>query len=125
MIPPLSNKKTILVDFDGVIHKYLSPWRGYAVIPDDPVEGAIDWLKANILKYDIQIYSSRSKSADAIIAMQQWLQVHGMTRTEVSNLKFPIQKPAAFLTIDDRAFCFEGKFPSDDFINKFTPWNKI
>ena len=41
-------------------------------------------------------------------------------------LSFPHQKPAAFLTIDDRAVCFEGDwsdFEPADLLN-FKPWNK-
>ena len=41
-------------------------------------------------------------------------------------LKFPTQKPYAFLMIDDRAICFQGKF--DDLDPKellnFKPWHK-
>jgi hypothetical protein len=44
--------------------------------------------------------------------------------------KYPItfahEKPAAFMTIDDRAFCFEGDWseiePAD--LLNFKPWNK-
>ena len=35
-------KKTILVDFDGVIHSYTSVLKGARVIPDLPVPGAIE-----------------------------------------------------------------------------------
>ena len=37
--------KTILLDFDGVIHSYTSGWKGAGVIPDPPVPGAIDFLR--------------------------------------------------------------------------------
>lgn len=40
------------------------------------------------------------------------------------DLKFPTKKPAAFLTIDDRAFCFKGEFPVAKDLLKFKPWNK-
>jgi hypothetical protein len=34
------------------------------------------------------------------------------------------EKPAAWLTIDDRCFRFEGDFPSAEWIRRFRPWNK-
>lgn len=35
---------TLVVDFDGVLHAYESPWTSPWTIPDAPVEGAIEWL---------------------------------------------------------------------------------
>ena len=39
-------------------------------------------------------------------------------------IKFPWFKPAAFMTIDDRAVTFTGLFPSIEEIQAFKPWNK-
>ena len=39
-------------------------------------------------------------------------------------IKFPTKKPAAFMTIDDRAFCFGGTFPDTEDLYRFKPWNK-
>ena len=129
----------ICVDFDGVIHSYKSGWKGTAVIPDDPVPGAIDWLMAHLPypdaicamapRYDgpiVQIYSSRSKSWFGRRAMKKWLIKHGLHPAHISEglLKFPSKKPAAFLTIDDRAICFNGIFPSSEEMLAFKPWNK-
>ena len=45
----MSERKPILcMDFDGVIHSYESGWRGATIIPDVPVEGALEFLKAAI-----------------------------------------------------------------------------
>lgn len=41
-----------------------------------------------------------------------------------SELSFPLFKPAAHLTIDDRAWCFDGRFPLIDEIQAFKPWNR-
>ena len=43
---------------------------------------------------------------------------------ELDAIGFPTKKPAAFLTIDDRCFCFEGHFPTLGDIDDFVPWNK-
>lgn len=129
----------ICVDFDGVIHSYASGWKGVDVIPDTPVPGAIEWLEKHLPVPEsiccmapvyegpiAQIYSSRSKSWLGRRAMKRWLVEHGLHLSYISEgiLKFPVKKPAAFLTIDDRAICFDGNFPSDQEIINFKPWYK-
>ena len=42
------DKKTIVFDFDGVIHSYTSGWQGISVIPDPVVpeiQAAINYLR--------------------------------------------------------------------------------
>jgi hypothetical protein len=127
----------ICVDFDGVIHSYKSGWQGVSVIPDDPVPGAIDWIRAHLQPPDdlggcmytyegpiVQIYSSRSKSWFGRRAMKKWLLKHGLEYQYFRDnlLKFPVKKPAAYLTIDDRAICFDGTFPTTEQMLAFKPW---
>lgn len=40
----------------------------------------------------------------------------------VEQLTFPTYKPQAVLTLDDRAICFDGTFPSISEIANFKPW---
>ena len=58
--------------------------------------------------------------------MTQWLLDNKFPSVliEDGTLEFPTQKPAAFITIDDRAMCFRGVFPTPDEIRMFKPWNK-
>ncbi|HMM78123.1 MAG TPA: hypothetical protein PJ986_20665 [Gammaproteobacteria bacterium] len=128
----------ICVDFDGVIHSYTSGWQGVATIPDPPVPGAIEWLMAHLPVPDelgmappyegpvVQIYSSRSKSWFGRRAMKKWLIKYGLPPAYIGDgiLKFPVKKPAAFLTIDDRAICFSGQFPTAAEMLAFKPWYK-
>lgn len=130
----------ICVDFDGVIHSYKSGWKGVSIIDEDPVPGAIDWLRDHLpipeqlggafaSPYSgpiVQIYSSRSKSWFGRTAMKRWLIRNGLESAYIYEgiLKFPIKKPAAFLTIDDRAICFDGTFPTTMQMLEFRPWNK-
>lgn len=121
----MASSKTILVDFDGVLHSYKSGWQGPDVINDPPVEGAIEFLKTVIdFGYNVCIYSSRSSQVGGIIAMQGWLTLHGLKLGYREKLSFPIEKPPAHLTIDDRAICFEGQWPTVELIDDFVPWNK-
>jgi hypothetical protein len=122
----------LCVDFDGVIHSYTSPWLRPEIIPDPPVPGALLWLDGAIEHFTVVIYSSRSRTKQGIAAMQRWLLDHG--EREKINLgvllcgaiDFVHEKPAAFLTIDDRAICFDGDWGKLDPIEllKFRPWNK-
>src|SRR5262249_39749438 len=98
-------------DFDGVIHSYTSRWIDAKTIPDPPVPGAIEWLNKAVEHFDVHIYSSRSKDPRGILAMQDFIRRHGGS---VWKLKFCHEKPAAFLTIDDRAICFDGDWSKLD-----------
>jgi hypothetical protein len=133
-----SLQKTILCDFDGVLHSYVSGWQGARVIADPPVDGAIDWLVSFLENYcDVPeaygamappgefkfcIYSSRSHQWGGLKAMKQWLVTHGLAAPYLEVLSFPIFKPPAWLTIDDRAICFMGVFPTVEQIRNFKPW---
>ena len=70
-----------------------------------------------------------------IEAMENWLwrQVTGedyapdetiIVPVWVLKIKWSFVKPAAFLTIDDRGFCFTGEFPDPKELLKFKPWHK-
>jgi len=135
-------KPIICVDFDGVIHSYTSKWIDETTIPDPPVPGALRWLWKATEWFDVQIYSSRSKLEAGRAAMLKWMiaesakefgighPMSGFDEERPVELAYPItfahEKPAAFLTIDDRAICFEGDWsdlePAD--LLGFKPWNK-
>lgn len=137
-------KPILCVDFDGVIHAYTSKWTSAQEIHDGPVPGALRWLWKATEWFDVQVYSSRSKDPVAIICMRGWMirhseiefgpdhpmSTHPITEGRDEVIPYPIgfahEKPAAFMTIDDRAYCFEGDWseiePAD--LLAFKPWNK-
>ncbi len=132
----------LCIDFDGVLHSYVSGWLGPRNIPDPPVPGAIKWLRSLLsdpesiscmapryLDYNVQIYSSRSRHWFARYYMKSWLMMQfvraGYDRHCIELLKFPKEKPPASILIDDRGFRFEGKFPTTEELKKLLkPWNK-
>lgn len=128
------SKPIACVDFDGVIHSYKRGWEGANVVNDPPVPGALAWLRDMQQTFDVCIYSSRSSQDGGILAMREWLWAHatnefGNPRAVhdfMNGLRFPAEKPAAFITIDDRAICFEGDFAALEpaRIAAFRPWNK-
>jgi hypothetical protein len=129
-------KPILCVDFDGVIHAYISPWQGPVSIPDGPVPGALAWLWEASKVFEVVIYSSRSKFAPARQRMRDWLmawadkelgQDHPLAAEgDDYPIKFDAEKPPAFLTIDDRALTFEGDWEALDpqTLLAFKPWNK-
>ena len=115
------SKYTVAVDFDGVIHAYTSPWVAADVIPDGPVPGAIEWLNHIGKSFKVVIHTTRGQSPAGQWAVQAWLRGYGCTldNVTVTNIKVP-----ALVYIDDRAWRFEGQFPSHGEILRAVPWNK-
>lgn len=69
----MTQRKRILVDFDGVLHSYTSGWKGARTIPDPPVPGALAWLCRSLETLDIAVLSSRSHVWGGRRAMKAWL----------------------------------------------------
>lgn len=118
------SKITLAVDFDGVIHSYTSGWKGEDKIPDPPVHDAIPFLGRAVEEFDVVIYSTRAKNLAGRKAIRDWLEKHGLHEETLEQIKITSGKPPAILYIDDRAYRFEGAFPSMEMIKAFRPWNK-
>lgn len=113
--------KTVVLDFDGVIHSYSSGWKGEENIPDPPVPGireAIQNIRAS--GYRVVVVSTRCRSAYGMGAVRKYLRDNEITVDEVMS-----EKPPAICYIDDRAICFDGN-PETllEKIDSFKPWNK-
>ena len=134
----MEHKKTICIDFDGVIHLYSSGWHGAHIIPDPPVNGAIEGLYRLCAdeEIDVVIFSARSGQAGGIDAMKEWLQGWDWQYRDKNNIgkdvpdllnqvRFPETKPPAMCYIDDRGVHFDGdwsKITTD--LKNFQPWNR-
>lgn len=97
----LDKKKTLAIDFDGVIHRYSKGFKGVDNIYDLPMEGTYEALtELKNRGYILKILSSRPKEF-----ILKWLKENDLDGfiTEVSNHKFP-----ASLYIDDRGFNFKN-----------------
>ncbi len=68
-------KRLIVFDFDGVIHSYISGWKGATTIPDKPIKGILGLLAffAYSEDYEVGIFSSRARHRGGIKAMKKWL----------------------------------------------------
>ncbi len=131
-------KPILVLDFDGVIHSYTSGWKGADVIPDPVVPGFFQFLLDAQQHFDVHVLSSRSHQPGGIAAMMDWMYrqatsmadpsvMHigiGALTDAIDQIKWPTQKPAAMVTIDDRAVCFMGTWPGMQELKNFKPWNK-
>jgi len=128
-------KPTICIDFDGVIHSYERGWQD-GVIYGEVVPGFFEWVERVRNDFKLVIYSSRSKDDDGVTAMglwlhqkrNAWIEAGGQRHpTEPLNFELAHQKPAAWLTIDDRCIRFDGNWddPSltPEAMRAFKPWN--
>lgn len=68
-----TSKKLLALDFDGVLHSYTSGWKGPRTIPDPPVPGALEFLTNAVTRFDVHIFSSRSRYIGGRWAMRRWL----------------------------------------------------
>jgi len=109
------SRKTVCLDFDGVIHSYRSGWKGLDVIPDPPIhraDRAIERLRRN---YRVVVHSARCQNEDGVQAIRDWLFENNIEVDEVCMFK-----PPAHVYVDDRAVPFRGDWDETiDLINAF------
>lgn len=117
-------KKTVVFDFDGVIHSYTSGWYSADYISDPPTPGIGAALKEiHDSGYEIVIVSTRCASNAGREAIGEWLDKYDL---DVYVDKVCKEKPPAIVYIDDRAICFDGH--PETLLNKienFQPWLKV
>ena len=136
-MPIESRKKSgppvLVLDFDGVIHSYMTPCAKTSEIPDPPVEGAMVFLREAMRHFAIHIHSARSLTLRGRTAMWEYIVKHyahahslayNDARKELSKLNFPVCKPHAHVTLDDRAITFTGSWPDLESLKNFKPWNR-
>lgn len=90
-------KKTICVDFDGVLNEYNGYEEGNL---GEPLTGSKEFIKELRKKYKVVILTSRQK--EQVI---DWLNNNGFPSMKVTNRKIP-----AVAYIDDRAIRFNGSY---------------
>lgn len=138
-----NGKKILCLDFDGVIHSYISGWKGDVRTMNDPiVPGAIEFLIEAVKDFDVQIYSSRSGNPLGIQAMYNYTYENAvryysqfkydtigecppeqaLAKGLMNKLSFPTHKPPAWVALDDRVLNFDGNWPSIETLKNFKPW---
>lgn len=91
------HKPRILVDFDGVIHKYSYGWMDGTAY-DSPMKGALEALEEmTAAGLEVVIFSTRDSNQ-----ITEWLEKNHFPAYRVTNVKEPAE-----VIIDDRAIRFE------------------
>lgn len=113
-------KKTVVFDFDGVIHSYKSGWKGESVIPDPPVDGIRELIDELNKEFKIVVCSTRCRTEYGKRAVEDWLLHNGIAVYDTAA-----DKPPAICYVDDRAIRFDGKTDGlADQIRSFKSWTE-
>jgi len=145
---PNNDRPILALDFDGVIHRYSRGWQDGAIY-DNMTDGFVEWALQAMKHFKLVVYSSRSKQPSGTDAMANWFkgQMHPWHCTDyvrsadecylrfldawnadVLVFHFAHEKPPAFLTIDDRAVQFRGRWNdiklNPDRLRNYRPWTE-
>jgi len=104
----LEPARTLCLDFDGVLHRFETPWEAPEVIPDGPTPLAAGFTHNAVLTYDrVVVCSVRARTRRGRRAIHRWL-----ARWDFPpGLVVTDRKPYAVAYLDDRAIRFEGAWP--------------
>jgi hypothetical protein len=110
-------RRTICLDFDGVLHSYRSGWCGAEIIPDPPIHRTREAVERLRQLYRVVIHSSRCHTVEGRRAVENWLLKNDITVDEVCE-----HKPPAHVYVDDRAIRFRGDW--DDVVTQISEFRK-
>lgn len=110
----LENRKRLLIDFDGVIHKYS---KGYfdGTCYDEPMEKSFEKLQILYDQgFELYVFSARCESEEGVEAIKRWFSFHSVESTFenwrtwvfIEKLKYTNKKLPALAYIDDRGIRF-------------------
>lgn len=98
-------RRTIAVDFDGVIHRYSKGWKKGRIY-DPPMPGAVEaYYKLLSAGYRIIVFTCR----DDLDAVRKWMHKHFDIEKHLGHFVEPEvtnKKPIADVYVDDRGLRF-------------------
>jgi hypothetical protein len=110
-------RRTVCLDFDGVLHSYRSGWCGAEIIPDPPIHATREAVARLRQHYRVVVHSARCHTDAGRQAVKSWLQKHDIQVDEVCE-----HKPPALVYVDDRAIRFRGNW--DDMLTEIREFRK-
>ena len=90
-------KKTIVFDFDGVIHRYSKGWQDGSIY-DKPTNGIKETIEELRKEYRVVIVSTRSSTEEGRQNILKWLNKYNIQVDDILA-----EKPPAVMYVDDRA----------------------
>lgn len=80
----------VVLDFDGVIHSYVSGWQGVDVVPDPPVPLIDEEIKRiRAAGYRVVVVSTRCATPEGMGAVRRYLRENGIEVDDVAAEKPP------------------------------------
>lgn len=99
-------RRTVAVDFDGVIHPYTDGWTGPVPADELPRQGVRAFLAGLVDQgYRVVVHTTRADNPEGGYATVLWLRKHDLARF-VDDVT--ATKPRAIAYVDDRAVPFVG-----------------
>ena len=115
-----NNKRTIAVDFDGVIHAYSKGWHDGTAY-DVPMESAAECLEKLLRDYQVFIFSAREPED-----IQNWMATH---LPQFVTQVIPVDSEIKFWDTDNVIGITRLKLPAivyiDDRAQRFVSWESI
>ena len=106
-----TQRKTIAIDFDGVIHNAYKGW-GDGTCYGDPLPGSIEAVQKLAEKYDIVIFTAKAKpdrplvnGKTGVLLVEEWFEKYGILKY-ISSVTS--EKPRAELYVDDNGYRFQN-----------------
>lgn len=125
---PKTHALRFAVDFDEVIHQGRTRFTVPTEILDPPFPGAFAWIQdlveggVTFIVHTCRLthwspsnpYLFHEMGEDVEAALKAWFLFHGMPAVILDQIHFwrYVGKPSADVYIDDKAFCFHGRFPT-------------
>lgn len=116
-------QQRIVLDFDGTIATYNGEFKSPEQIDGTPIKGTFEFIEKLIKDgYKVCISSSRMSEKSGISAIKEWF-INYNFKFE-SELEYSYGKLPAHLYVDDRAFTFNGTYPSISYVKNFKPYHE-
>jgi hypothetical protein len=115
-------KRTVAIDFDGVLAHYDGNYREGQLGEPHPaaIKTIQDYIAADM---DVVIHTTRARTQRGVSLILAWLVKHGITKMDLTRMAISSIKPVAYVYIDDRAIQFNGTFPTAQQIREYKTWD--